>query len=117
MPEKPMALLVMDSRTLADQADQFDASRIERLGALVDLGSPAWTDSLDTPELWSRLVELLVTSWGVPRLTGERLVDTAALESECAGGRLLAALDELEGWLGGRQVLAQVWSSDLEYSA
>lgn len=86
MPEKPKALLVMDSRTLADQ---FDASRLERLGALVDLGSPAWTDTLDAPELRSRLaeVEILVTSWGVPRLAGERLAALSSLRAvfHCAG--------------------------------
>jgi len=73
MSYKPKALLVMNRGTFADQ---FDATRLGRLARLVDLGGQPWTDSLDYPKLAPRLaeVEILLTSWGVPRL------DAAALE-------------------------------------
>lgn len=73
MSPKPKALLVMNRGTFADQ---FDATRLERLSNLVDLGGQPWTDSLEYPKLAPQLadVEILLTSWGVPRL------DAAALE-------------------------------------
>lgn len=73
MSPKPKALLVMNRGTFADQ---FDAARLERLSSMVDLGGQPWTDSLEYPKLVAHLaeVEILLTSWGVPRL------DAAALE-------------------------------------
>ncbi|WP_323960135.1 hydroxyacid dehydrogenase [Arthrobacter sp. JZ12] len=86
MTNKPEALVVMGSTTFADQ---FDSSRLERLGQLVNLGDPVWTNSLDAPELSTRLanVEVLVTSWGVPRLNAERLAAMPKLRAvfHCAG--------------------------------
>jgi phosphoglycerate dehydrogenase-like enzyme len=86
MTRKPKALLVMNSGTMADQ---FDASRLERLAGLVDLDGEIWTDSLDKPELAPELaeVEILITSWGVPRLDAQRLERMPRLRAvfHCAG--------------------------------
>lgn len=86
MNRKPEALVVMDRKTFTDQ---FDPSRLERLQNLVSLGDPLWTDDLDEPGLQARLadVEILVTSWGVPRLTAERLDAMPNLRAvfHCAG--------------------------------
>jgi phosphoglycerate dehydrogenase-like enzyme len=96
MSAKPKALLVMNSGTFADQ---FDSTRLQRLAGLVDLGGQAWTDSLDSPELAKRLadVEILVTSWGVPLLTSERLGRMPKLRAvfHCAGTVRSFASDEL----------------------
>ncbi|WP_426004270.1 hydroxyacid dehydrogenase [Paenarthrobacter sp. NyZ202] len=86
MSLKPQALLVMNSGTFADQ---FDSTRLERLAGMVELGDQAWTDTLDAAELAGRLeeVEILLTSWGVPRLTAERLERMPKLRAvfHCAG--------------------------------
>ena len=86
MSQKPKALLVMNSGTFADQ---FDSTRLERLGKIVDLGANPWTASLDVPELAERLseVEILLTSWGVPRLNAARLERMPKLRAvfHCAG--------------------------------
>lgn len=96
MSPKPKALLVMNSGTFADQ---FDSPRLQRLAGLVDLGGQAWTDSLDSPELAKRLadVEILVTSWGVPLLTSERLARMPKLRAvfHCAGTVRSFASEEL----------------------
>lgn len=86
MSPKPKALLVMNRGTFADQ---FDSSRLERLAGLVDLGEEPWTDSLDRPGIAGRLgeVEILLTSWGVPRLDGKALEGMPNLRAvfHCAG--------------------------------
>lgn len=86
MSFKPKALLVMNSGTLADQ---FDATRLERLAGLVNLGEHPWTDSLDAPGLADCLeeVEILLTSWGVPRLDAPTLERMPKLRAvfHCAG--------------------------------
>lgn len=89
MPSKLKALLVMNRGTFADQ---FDSTRLERLTGLVDLGREPWTDSLDVidrPELSERLagVEILLTSWGVPRLDAAALAHMPKLRAvfHCAG--------------------------------
>jgi phosphoglycerate dehydrogenase-like enzyme len=86
MSHKPKALLVMNGGTFADQ---FDASRLQRLADMVDLGEQPWTDSLDAPGLAGRLAgtEILLTSWGVPRLDGKRLAALPKLRAvfHCAG--------------------------------
>ncbi|MBT2537862.1 hydroxyacid dehydrogenase [Arthrobacter sp. ISL-69] len=96
MSLKPQALLVMNSGTFADQ---FDSARLERLAGLVDLGGQQWTDSLDAPELAGCLeeVEILLTSWGVPRLTAERLERMPKLRAvfHCAGTVRSFVSDEL----------------------
>ncbi|PNH85572.1 hydroxyacid dehydrogenase [Arthrobacter sp. AFG20] len=96
MTRKPKALLVMNSGTMADQ---FDASRLERLARLVDFDGQLWTDSLDAPELDAQLseVEILLTSWGVPRLNAERLRRMPRLGAvfHCAGTVRSFVTDEL----------------------
>ncbi|MBT2512427.1 hydroxyacid dehydrogenase [Arthrobacter sp. ISL-30] len=96
MSPKPTALLVMNGGTFADQ---FDAVRLERLRGLVDLGEQPWTDSLDSPELTRRLdeVEILLTSWGVPRLDAPALERMPKLRAvfHCAGTVRSFVSDEL----------------------
>ncbi|BCW77379.1 MULTISPECIES: hydroxyacid dehydrogenase [unclassified Arthrobacter] len=86
MARKPKALLVMNQKTFADQ---FDSTRLDRLARLVDLGPEPWTASLDRPALAGRLadVEILLTSWGVPRLDGAALARMPKLRAifHCAG--------------------------------
>ena len=96
MSPKPKALLVMNSGTFADQ---FDSTRLQRLAGLVDLGERPWTPSLDSPEPAERLanVEILLTSWGVPLLTSERLERMPKLRAvfHCAGTVRSFASDKL----------------------
>lgn len=96
MPRKPTALLLMNRSTMKDQ---FDATRLERLAGLVELGAPAWTDSLADPEIASLLpeVEVLLTSWGVPRLDSEALDRMPRLRAifHCAGTVRSFVTDEL----------------------
>ncbi|WP_461164120.1 hydroxyacid dehydrogenase [Arthrobacter sp. R4-81] len=96
MTRKPKALLLMNRGTLDDQ---FDASRMNRLAQLVQLVDPAWTESLDEPGLSARLaeVEILITSWGVPRLDAARLDSMPLLRAvfHCAGTVRSFVSDEL----------------------
>jgi phosphoglycerate dehydrogenase-like enzyme len=96
MMRKPKALLLMNRGTLDDQ---FDASRMNRLAQLVQLEDPAWTESLDRPGLSARLaeVEILITSWGVPRLDAARLDSMPLLRAvfHCAGSVRSFVSDEL----------------------
>jgi phosphoglycerate dehydrogenase-like enzyme len=93
MPGKPPALLVM---TDATRRAHFDASRLTRLGGLV---TPAWTDELDSPAARAglRRAELLVTSWGAPPLTAERLDAAPALRAvfHAAGSVRAIVTDDL----------------------
>ena len=86
MSRKPKALLVMNQGTFADQ---FDSLRLDRLAGLVDLGKAPWTDSLDNPAIIGHLadVEILLTSWGVPRLDAPALARMPNLRAvfHCAG--------------------------------
>ncbi|MFE3743290.1 hydroxyacid dehydrogenase [Streptomyces sp. NPDC059134] len=86
MQTKPQALVVMDRQSFDAH---FDAARLERLAGLVELGDPLWTDDLDSPPVRARLadVEVMLTSWGAPRLTPERLAAAPALKAvlHCAG--------------------------------
>ncbi|MER6141618.1 hydroxyacid dehydrogenase [Streptomyces sparsogenes] len=86
MQTKPPALVVM-SRQSFDA--HFDPARLARLADLVTLGDPVWTDDLDDPAAKARLAEaeVLLTSWGAPRLTPERLAGAPALRAvlHCAG--------------------------------
>ncbi|MEV4088061.1 hydroxyacid dehydrogenase, partial [Nonomuraea fuscirosea] len=74
MSEAPRALLVMDQATLDVQ---FGQRQLRRLRELTELADPIWTPELDTPSARRRLreSEVLVTSWGCPPLTAERLAD------------------------------------------
>lgn len=61
----------------------FDQERLDRLASLVSLPDPVWVDELDSPAVRERLAEaeVLITSWGVPRLSGERLAAAPALRA------------------------------------
>lgn len=62
---------------------QFHEPQLRRLRALAQLGEPLVTDQLDSPEVRRRLrdVEVLVTSWGCPQLTAERLAAAPRLDA------------------------------------
>ena len=103
MPRRPKALLLMNLSTMKDQ---FDATRMDRLAGLVELGEPAWTDSLADPEVAGLLpeVEVLLTSWGVPLLDRGALDLMPRLRAvfHCAGTVRSFVTDEL--WQRGIQV-------------
>ncbi len=86
VPSKPVALVAM-SRSAFEA--QFDEPRLRRLAGLVALEEPVWTDDLDQTSLSERLsrVEILMTGWGAPQLTGERLGRMPRLRAlfHCAG--------------------------------
>jgi phosphoglycerate dehydrogenase-like enzyme len=80
-------------------AAQFHEQQLDRLRSLAELGSPVWLDDIDTPEARARLagVEVLLTSWGCPILTAERLADAPLLRAvfHCAGTVRPFVSDEL----------------------
>jgi phosphoglycerate dehydrogenase-like enzyme len=86
MTGTPHGLVVM-SRQSFDA--HFDTERLGRLKDLVRLGDPLWTDDLDRPASRARLAraEVLLTSWGAPRLTAARLAAAPRLRAvmHCAG--------------------------------
>jgi phosphoglycerate dehydrogenase-like enzyme len=83
---RPLALLVMDAPTFALQ---FRSDELRRLSQLVHLDEPVCVHDLDSPEVRARLcsVEVLLTSWGAPHLTEERLAAAPQLQAvlHCAG--------------------------------
>lgn len=83
---RPKALLVMDRGTFEAQ---FDGPRLDRLGRLVRVADPLWTDSLSDPAVAGVLgdVEILLTSWGAPRLDTGALARMPRLRAvfHCAG--------------------------------
>ncbi|WP_238412710.1 hydroxyacid dehydrogenase [Saccharothrix deserti] len=85
-PRRPEALLVMEP---AHFRVQFQQAQLDRLDRLVGLADPISTDELDSPAVRSRLrdVEVLLTSWGCPTLTADRLAAAPQLRAifHCAG--------------------------------
>ncbi|WP_306744886.1 hydroxyacid dehydrogenase [Saccharothrix yanglingensis] len=85
-PRRPQALLVMEPRHFRSQ---FQRAQLDRLDRLADLGDPACTAELDSPAVRRRLrdVDVLLTSWGCPSLTAERLAAAPGLRAvfHCAG--------------------------------
>ncbi len=77
---RPPALLVMSRDSFLAH---FDQVRIDRLRGLVSVPEPVWVDELDSPSARARLAdaELLITSWGVPRLSADRLALAPKLEA------------------------------------
>ena len=77
---RPAALIAMWPEAFFQQ---FDEARIGRLESLVELVTPSPVTDLDDPALAAELarVEVLVTSWGAPRLTAERLERMPALRA------------------------------------
>ncbi|MEU4389690.1 hydroxyacid dehydrogenase [Kribbella sp. NPDC023855] len=98
MKSKPAALVVMDRDSVRAH---FDAERLDTLAGLVALGDPVWADELDSPAARARLaeVEVLVTSWGAPQLTAERLAAAPNLKAvfHCAGSVRSLVADEVWG--------------------
>ena len=90
------ALLVMDPATFALQ---FQEPQLARLRSLVELADPVSTDDLDAPRVRRRLreVDVLLTSWGCPRLTSDRLADAPRLRAifHCAGSVRTFVTDEV----------------------
>ncbi|MFC9325529.1 hydroxyacid dehydrogenase [Kitasatospora sp. NPDC057015] len=86
MRHRPQALLVMRHDTYRVQ---FGPDQLRRLASLAELGEPVWSDDLDEPRTRARLAEaeVLVTSWGCPPLTAERLDAAPRLRAvfHCAG--------------------------------
>ncbi|MFC4014299.1 hydroxyacid dehydrogenase [Nonomuraea purpurea] len=93
---RPQALLVMDPATYGVQ---FHEPQLRRLGALAELGEPIRATDLDAPGVRRRLreVEVLLTSWGCPPLTAERLADAPRLRAifHCAGTVRTFVTDEV----------------------
>jgi phosphoglycerate dehydrogenase-like enzyme len=100
---KPQALVVMDRKSFRAH---FDRSRLERLAQLVELPDPVWVDELDSPAARARLaaVEVLLTSWGAPTLTAERLAAAPALRAVFHSAGSVRALVTSEVWDRGIQV-------------
>jgi phosphoglycerate dehydrogenase-like enzyme len=98
-PQRPSALLAMWPDTFATQ---FDAPRMARLDELCRLDRPAPVD-LDDPSLGDRLarVEVLVTSWGAPTLTGDRLDRMPKLRAVFHGAGTVRPLVTDEFWERG----------------
>lgn len=93
-PRRPRAALLMapDTRDLL-----FDRARLARLRSLVDLGESDAPDALDPDREIPADVEVLVTSWGAPRLTAGRLARLPRLRAvfHCAGSVRGLVSDEL----------------------
>jgi len=84
-------------------ATQFDAQRAERIGALCRLDLPVVAPDLDDPALADRLagVEVLVTSWGAPALTAERLDRMPKLRAVFHGAGTIRGLVTQDFWERG----------------
>jgi phosphoglycerate dehydrogenase-like enzyme len=91
-----IGLLVMSEESF--QA-HFDQARLDRLKTLVTLPEPIRVDELDSPTARERLIDadVLITSWGVPRLTADRLAAAPKLSAvfHAAGSVRALATDEL----------------------
>jgi phosphoglycerate dehydrogenase-like enzyme len=91
-----IGLLVMSEESF--QA-HFDQARLDRLQTLVTLPDPIRIDELDSPAARERLTDadVLITSWGVPRLTADRLAAAPRLRAvfHAAGSVRGLATDEL----------------------
>ncbi|MFV2020710.1 hydroxyacid dehydrogenase [Micromonospora sp. LOL_023] len=103
MQPPPQALVVMARDSYRAH---FDEARLERLGGLVATADPVWADELDSPSVRARLasVEVLVTSWGAPRLTGRRLAAAPALRAVFHAAGSVRPLVSDEIWRRGIRV-------------
>lgn len=101
----PEALVVMSRDAFRNQ---FDDDRIARLRTLARVPDPVFVDDLDDPAVAERLasVEVLITGWGAPRLTPERLERLPRLRAmlHSAGSVRPHVTDEL--WERGVRVAA-----------
>ncbi|TDB74713.1 hydroxyacid dehydrogenase [Micromonospora sp. KC723] len=103
MQTKQQALVVMDRESFRAH---FDEARLARLAELVALADPIWVDDLDSPSARARLavVEVLVTSWGAPALTAERLAAAPALRAVFHAAGSVRSLVTSEVWRRGIRV-------------
>jgi phosphoglycerate dehydrogenase-like enzyme len=103
MDAKPEALLVMDPETFRAH---YDRGRLDRLRQLVTLAEPAWTDELDSPAARARLADtdILLTSWGAPELTADRLRGAGRLRAVFHSAGSVRSLVTDEVWRRGIQV-------------
>jgi phosphoglycerate dehydrogenase-like enzyme len=97
---KPQALVVMNADSYPAH---FDDARLGRLRSLVTLGDPALVHELDSAAARERLrtAEVLVTSWGAPALTADRLRDAPELRAVFHGAGSVRALVTGEVWRRG----------------
>jgi phosphoglycerate dehydrogenase-like enzyme len=100
---KPQSLVVMDRESFQEH---FDQARLHRLDQLATLAEPVWVDELDSPSTRARMatVEVLLTSWGAPRLTPERLAAAPALRAVFHAAGSVRPLISNELWRRGIQV-------------
>jgi phosphoglycerate dehydrogenase-like enzyme len=100
---RPEAMIVMDRESFRAH---FDGDRIDRLARLVAPSGPVWFDELDSPAARARLgsVEVLLTSWGAPMLTGERLAAAPALRAVFHSAGSVRPLVSDEVWRRGIRV-------------
>lgn len=93
---RPAALLLMDPEHFDEQFGELQRQRLE---SLVELLEPEPITDLDTADARRGLrdAEVLVTSWGCPELTAERLADAPALRAvfHCAGSVRPFVSDEI----------------------
>ncbi|BDZ41474.1 hydroxyacid dehydrogenase [Paraoerskovia sediminicola] len=84
--DRPTALLLMDRRTFDLQ---FHAEQLDRLAGLAQTTDPVCISELDSPQAIALLAQadVVLTSWGAPALTAERLARAPRLRAvlHCAG--------------------------------
>lgn len=90
---RPRVVLVMDDAAFAVQ---FGPAELSRLAAIAELGDPLHLCELDSPIARRRLAEcdVLMTSWGVPELTEERLFAAPRLRA------ILHSAGSVRGFVG-----------------
>jgi phosphoglycerate dehydrogenase-like enzyme len=103
MDIKPRALLVMDPQSFRAHYDQ---ERLDRLGRIVTLSDSPWTAELESASARARLAdtEILLTSWGAPLLTQERLNAAPLLRAVFHSAGSVRSLVTDEVWRRGIQV-------------
>jgi phosphoglycerate dehydrogenase-like enzyme len=103
VPGRPRALLVMDESSFRAH---FDRERLDRLAGMVSLGDPVWIDELDSPIAREKLknADILLTSWGAPQLTAERLARADHLKAVIHGAGSVQGLVSDEVWRRGIRV-------------
>ncbi|WP_393054860.1 hydroxyacid dehydrogenase [Streptomyces sp. LN549] len=103
MQTKARALVVMSRSSFESH---FDQGRLRRLADLVTLDEPCWTDDLDSARSRERLAraEVLLTSWGAPALTPQRLAAAPRLRAVLHGAGSVRDLVGQEVWRRGIRV-------------
>lgn len=104
---RPTALLVMRSSAFTDQ---FGPAELDRLRELADVPDPICVDSLDAPGARDRLREadVLITSWGAPRIDADVLADAPRLKAVLHAAGTVRELVSPQLWERGIQVTSSV---------